>query len=402
MIKENSLGHPIHHTEEGIKNFWNWFGKSTTVDEKGRPIVHFHGTHSNIENFTPNKSLGGAIYATPEPKYAGNFAYAKEANIIPVYIKSENPHPKIFGTEYESRMEKLKTKGHDSFKVRDSITDPNVNIGVFDPTHIKSIFNNGKFGDSHSISESSDVKSSNLYNFNTWKKNAKLNGMTITNRGPIAGTLKGQRVDAWHADHPDDETQGGIFYKGHPFNYGTLDHKKELKEGVVLVDFKEYLVEWNEEKMILTEVFDKPYEMMDMTDTFGHMIKHQYGDRVSDIKVHAVPEAEGMMFSFHKDGAMEIHHSPIDPSSTGKMVGATPNPRFIASAMKMGKDHIDNGGKVRIVTSQHTLPTFTSLGNKIAKRYDWKIEHKPIEDQNFYGAQHFPGVKLSAMEISKN
>lgn len=168
-----------------------------------------------------------------------------------------------------------------------------------------------------------------------------------------------------------------------------------------MISFKQYLLEQKEEQ-ILTEVFDKPYEMMNMTDTFAPMIKHQYGDSVSNVKVHAVPDLEGMMVAFHRNGAMEIHHSPIDPSGMGQMIGNTPNPRMISTAMKMGKEHIDNGGKVRIVTSQHTLPAFTSLGDKIAKRYNWKIDHKPIEDQNFYGAQHFPGIHLSAMEISKN
>ena len=84
------------------------------------------------------------------------------------------------------------------------------------------------------------------------------------------------------------------------------------------------------------------------------------------------------------------------------MTGSEPNPRFVASALKLGKDHIDNGGKIRIVTSQHTLPTFTSLGNKIAKRYGWKIAHKPIEDQDFYGVQHTPGIHLSSIEVTKN
>ena len=35
---ENSLGQPIHSTDEGIRNFWEWFGDSKVVDEQGRPI----------------------------------------------------------------------------------------------------------------------------------------------------------------------------------------------------------------------------------------------------------------------------------------------------------------------------------------------------------------------------
>ena len=39
----NNLGQPIHKTDEGIINFWKWFGDSKIVDN-GRPIVVHHGT----------------------------------------------------------------------------------------------------------------------------------------------------------------------------------------------------------------------------------------------------------------------------------------------------------------------------------------------------------------------
>jgi len=34
----------IHSTEEGIRNFWRWFGDSKVVDKKGRPLVVYHST----------------------------------------------------------------------------------------------------------------------------------------------------------------------------------------------------------------------------------------------------------------------------------------------------------------------------------------------------------------------
>src|SRR5690606_29107474 len=40
----NSNGQPIAATEEGIRNFWRWFGDSKVVDEQGRPLVVYHGT----------------------------------------------------------------------------------------------------------------------------------------------------------------------------------------------------------------------------------------------------------------------------------------------------------------------------------------------------------------------
>jgi hypothetical protein len=40
----NSTGQPIHPTEEGVRNFWLWFGDSKVVDAEGRPLVVYHGT----------------------------------------------------------------------------------------------------------------------------------------------------------------------------------------------------------------------------------------------------------------------------------------------------------------------------------------------------------------------
>jgi hypothetical protein len=40
----NSNGAPIAQTEEGIKNFWAWFGDSKVVDADGKPLVVYHQT----------------------------------------------------------------------------------------------------------------------------------------------------------------------------------------------------------------------------------------------------------------------------------------------------------------------------------------------------------------------
>jgi hypothetical protein len=35
-------------TQEGLQNFWNWFGDSKTTDKQGRPLVFYHGTAADI------------------------------------------------------------------------------------------------------------------------------------------------------------------------------------------------------------------------------------------------------------------------------------------------------------------------------------------------------------------
>nr|ACM90951.1 hypothetical protein pc1742 [uncultured bacterium URE12] len=48
----NSEGGLIADTEEGIRNFYKWFGDSKAVDNDGRPLVMFHGTpNKGFEEF---------------------------------------------------------------------------------------------------------------------------------------------------------------------------------------------------------------------------------------------------------------------------------------------------------------------------------------------------------------
>lgn len=42
----NSNGQPIATTEQGLRNFYKWFGDSKVVDEQGRPLVVYHGRRS--------------------------------------------------------------------------------------------------------------------------------------------------------------------------------------------------------------------------------------------------------------------------------------------------------------------------------------------------------------------
>jgi len=91
----NSLGQPIHPTEEGIRNFWKWFGESKTVDEVGRPQVMYHGTTKDIESFVPSKigALGPGSYTTSSAQNAAEYGarYGSGQSVYPLYVRSENP-----------------------------------------------------------------------------------------------------------------------------------------------------------------------------------------------------------------------------------------------------------------------------------------------------------------------
>ena len=66
-----SKGTLIFPTEEGVINFWRWFGNSVFVDEDGRPLVMYHGTAADIEEFIPKQA--NAIFITPRVEFAAEF-----------------------------------------------------------------------------------------------------------------------------------------------------------------------------------------------------------------------------------------------------------------------------------------------------------------------------------------
>ncbi len=91
---KNNEGKDIFPTEEGIRNFWRWFGDSDVVDEQGRPIVYYHGTKfpGQIDEF---KSDTGMYWATPSPDFASKLATGILPNenvpsVLPVYVRSLN------------------------------------------------------------------------------------------------------------------------------------------------------------------------------------------------------------------------------------------------------------------------------------------------------------------------
>lgn len=109
--------------------FRRWFGKSKVVDEKGEPLVVYHGTTATIKEFDPKLSdefnvVTGdenvAGYFTDEPSVASIYAGERGgSNVLPVYLKLNNPlvfkGTEIYGNPSKSHFDKivstLKTMG---------------------------------------------------------------------------------------------------------------------------------------------------------------------------------------------------------------------------------------------------------------------------------------------------
>ena len=84
----NSNGQPIHPTEEGVRNFWRWFGDSKVVDAEGRPLVVYHGTNADFDVFRPSEAMfGEGVYLALQPDYASGFADDSGANVMPLYAR---------------------------------------------------------------------------------------------------------------------------------------------------------------------------------------------------------------------------------------------------------------------------------------------------------------------------
>lgn len=152
----NSKGQPIHPTEEGVRNFWRWFGDSKVVDEQGRPLVVYHGTLADFSSPKINSRLG--FFVTTVADYANSYAdptgYGNKkqippGNVMPLYAKVKNPLSFRQFVEFEANL-----KGRSVGEVRDAAIKAGFDgvdmdsgaISVFRPEQIKSaIGNTGAF-----------------------------------------------------------------------------------------------------------------------------------------------------------------------------------------------------------------------------------------------------------------
>ncbi|MBI4695594.1 MAG: hypothetical protein HY749_16375 [Gammaproteobacteria bacterium] len=94
-------------TVTGTQAFKRWFAGSKVVDADGKPLVVYHGTYSDINEFDPDESgkngfgvLIAGMEFTDDPYVASHYAGASEqyaslgyeaGNVMPVYLSIKNP-----------------------------------------------------------------------------------------------------------------------------------------------------------------------------------------------------------------------------------------------------------------------------------------------------------------------
>jgi len=135
----NSLGEIIHNTEEGIMNFWKWFGDSKVVDDKGRPLVVYHGTSKPFNEFKLKYSTQGIFwFSSNKDKIIGKESGASSSNVVMhVYLSAK----KLAGWEEYDRLvfDQIEKQGYDGIKLNDDYI-------IFEANQIKSATkNNGDY-----------------------------------------------------------------------------------------------------------------------------------------------------------------------------------------------------------------------------------------------------------------
>lgn len=121
LIKPRNLPHPGGLLQR--EAFRQWFGQSKIVDEKGLPMVVYHGSDVEIESFDASISRKG-YWFSEDRSDAHDYGYT----ITEVYLKIENPYvfKRTNGDKgINQAMEIAKSLGHDGM----IITSPTLDEG---------------------------------------------------------------------------------------------------------------------------------------------------------------------------------------------------------------------------------------------------------------------------------
>ncbi|HLP81248.1 MAG TPA: hypothetical protein VK141_04530, partial [Nitrosomonas sp.] len=170
----DSEGNLIHPSEEGIRNFYEWFADSKITDSQGRPLVLYHGTRNDFSTFDPDRTgetsdtgfFGKGIYLTPSKSGASIYAShdltqleAKEVpggQVMPLYVRASKVHETTKPGMSEEKVRLMKQNGFDAIfskQDKNSINEED-ELVVFDPSQVKSaIGNSGEFS-----KDSNDIK----------------------------------------------------------------------------------------------------------------------------------------------------------------------------------------------------------------------------------------------------
>jgi len=95
--------------QSGSTQFKQWFGDSKVVDSSGKPMVVYHGTHGDFTQFEqPSRAPDLGFHFGTQDQANQFVGGAKGANVMPVFLKIENPlrMDDVFGRGVISKVRK--------------------------------------------------------------------------------------------------------------------------------------------------------------------------------------------------------------------------------------------------------------------------------------------------------
>lgn len=154
----------------GRQSLREWFGQSLIADEQGRPLIVYHGSAWDFDQFDVGKAgegrgstgeralffstdpdvashsalVAGAGHATGEPTHTGAMSH-NGGVVYPVHLRVENPlmsKLKFYnGEEFAREIERAKASGHDAVIFEHvKSRGENGTIAVFSPDQVRSVF----------------------------------------------------------------------------------------------------------------------------------------------------------------------------------------------------------------------------------------------------------------------
>lgn len=122
--------------------FKAWFGESKVVDEQGAPMVVYHGTDADFDEF---KADGEPIFLTQRPWRADVYSDQEGGNVMPLFASVKNPatYKQYEAARRANRGPDARKKAVAALRAQgyDGVID-DITVMVFDPEQIKSATGN--------------------------------------------------------------------------------------------------------------------------------------------------------------------------------------------------------------------------------------------------------------------
>lgn len=145
-------------------NFWKWFSNSKVVDKNGNPLVVYHGTDINFKSFSKDK-IGKNHWQSKSDVHRGGFFFTDKKNkahhgsiVKEVYLKILNPLVINFDDKYGYEFDYYHATDYFDINSSNLFDESKENDGIiiktqrgslyvtFEPSQIKSIYNDGTWG----------------------------------------------------------------------------------------------------------------------------------------------------------------------------------------------------------------------------------------------------------------